>query len=85
MSVSLVIPRRASTKSSLVTLSPNRSFDKKAEVKDENGKDIGLKSGNVKINNYLLNKNDWSIDDIKERGDELQKEFLSYIDTIKLQ
>ncbi|AWW34391.1 hypothetical protein CT138_05805 [Mannheimia varigena] len=57
----------------------NRSFDEKAEVKDENGKDIGLKSGNVKINTYLIDKNNWSLKNIEERGCELREDFLRSI------
>lgn len=54
----------------------NRSFDKKAKVKDENGNDIGLKSGNVKINDYLQDKDDWGLDDIKNRSKQLKEVFL---------
>ncbi|OOH88621.1 hypothetical protein BMT54_08630 [Pasteurellaceae bacterium 15-036681] len=57
----------------------NRSFDKKAEVKDDNNNDIGLKSGNVKINDYLRDKDDWNIEYIRERGDELQESFLKIL------
>lgn len=60
----------------------NRSFGEKAEVKDENGKDIGLTSGNVKINAYLLDKSNWDFTSIENRGTELQKDFLNYIDTM---
>lgn len=62
----------------------NRSFDKKAEVKDEEGKDIGLKSGNVKINDYLLDKDDWCAADIEKRGEQLRKAFLEHIASIYL-
>lgn len=53
----------------------NRSFNQKAHIQ-ENGKDIGLKSGNVKINDYLQNKTEWTAEDIKERGDILIEQFL---------
>ncbi|EFM96304.1 DUF262 domain-containing protein, partial [Actinobacillus pleuropneumoniae] len=43
----------------------NRSFGEKAEVKDENGKDIGLTSSNVKINAYLLDKSNWDFTSIE--------------------
>ena len=57
----------------------NRSFEEKAEVKDEKGNNIGLKSGNVKINDYLLNKDKWCLEYIKERGNQLRETFLKYI------
>ena len=55
----------------------NRSFVGKSQVIDENGNDIGLKSGNVKINDYLCDKTEWNAEHIKKRGDELIKAFLS--------
>lgn len=57
----------------------NRSFEEKAEVKDEKGNNIGLKSGNVKINDYLLDKDNWCLKYINERGEKLRKTFLEYI------
>ena len=57
----------------------NRSFEEKAEVKDEKGNNIGLKSGNVKINDYLLDKDKWCLEYIKERGNQLRETFLKYI------
>ncbi|PVX41498.1 uncharacterized protein DUF1524 [Pasteurella langaaensis DSM 22999] len=57
----------------------NRSFNEKAEVKDEKGNDIGLKSGNVKINDYLLNKDKWYLEYIEERGKQLKETLLEYI------
>lgn len=62
----------------------NHSFDKKAEVKDEKGNNIGLKSGNVKINDYLLDKDDWRLEYIEERGHQLQETFLKHISTMYL-
>ena len=53
----------------------NHSFDKKIG-KDEN---IGFKSGNVKINDYLLDKDNWCLKYINERGEKLRKTFLEYI------
>lgn len=53
----------------------NHSFDKKIG-KDEN---IGFKSGNVKINNYLLDKDNWCLKYINERGDQLRETFLKSI------
>ena len=55
----------------------NRSFAGKSQVIDENGKDIGLKSGNVKINDYLRDKTEWNAEHIKKRGEELIEAFLS--------
>lgn len=57
----------------------NRSFEEKAEVKDEKGNNIGLKSGNVKINDYLLDKDKWCFKYINERGDQLRETFLKSI------
>lgn len=62
----------------------NRSFDKKAEVKDEKGNNIGLKSGNVKINDYLLDKDNWSFANIEERSNKLREVFLGYIASMYL-
>lgn len=53
----------------------NHSFAKKSQV-NENGKDIGLKSGNVKINDYLRDKTEWNAEYIKKRGEELVEAFL---------
>lgn len=44
----------------------NKSFGDKTSVK-ENGNDVGLKSGNVKINEYLEDKTEWTIKNIQER------------------
>lgn len=46
----------------------NQSFDKKCQVRDDGDKNIGLKSGNMKINDYLLDKPQWSDECINERG-----------------
>ena len=54
----------------------NRSFAGKSQVIDENGNDIGLKSGNVKINDYLRDKTEWNAEHIKKRGEELVEAFL---------
>ena len=53
----------------------NHSFAKKSQV-NENGKDIGLKSGNVKINDYLRDKTEWNAAYIKGRRDTLIDHFL---------
>lgn len=53
----------------------NKSFIDKIFIK-ENEKDIGLKSGNVKINEYLMTKNEWSIEDIKNRSEILVNEIM---------
>mgnify|MGYP003582439794 CR=1 FL=1 len=53
----------------------NKSFDKKASVL-EDGKDIGLKSGNVKINQYLCDKSEWTAVHIETRGKELITQFI---------
>ena len=54
----------------------NHSFARKSQVNDEDGKDIGLKSGNVKINDYLRDKTEWNAEHIKKRGEELVEAFL---------
>ncbi len=53
----------------------NHSFAKKSQV-NENGKDIGLKSGNVKINNSLRDKTEWNAEYIKERRNILIEQFI---------
>lgn len=50
----------------------NSSFTEKSQKKD-----IGLKSGNVKINDYLRDKTEWNAEHIKKRGEELIEAFLS--------
>ncbi len=54
----------------------NHSFARKSQVNDEDGKDIGLKSGNVKINDYLRDKTEWNAEHIKKRGEKLVEAFL---------
>lgn len=53
----------------------NKSFSDKISI-SENGKDTGLQSGNVKINDYLMNKIEWSIEDIKNRSEILVNEIM---------
>ncbi|MCW9719010.1 DUF262 domain-containing protein [Avibacterium sp. 21-599] len=62
----------------------NRSFGEKGEVKDEKGNNIGLKSGNVEINGYLLDKNEWCLEHIEERGNQLRDTFLKDITPMDL-
>lgn len=64
----------------------NRSFAKKAHIQKEGeeGKkeDIGLKSGNVKINDYLLKHvvdDQWSAEHIDERGKHLIEQFMGWL------
>lgn len=58
----------------------NKSFIDKTSIK-ENEKDIGLKSGNVKINEYLMteDKEEWTIEDIKKRSEKLVDEIMSLL------
>ncbi|WGE32170.1 DUF262 domain-containing HNH endonuclease family protein [Actinobacillus genomosp. 2] len=60
----------------------NSSFEKKVNVKDDRGKDIGLKSGKVEINNYLRDKIKWTPEYIKERGKELENQFISQLSLV---
>lgn len=55
----------------------NRSFAEKASVKDDKDNDIGLQSGNVKINDFLCNKSEWNAEHIEKRGNELIDMFLN--------
>lgn len=54
----------------------NKSFSEKAFVLDKDNKDIGLKSGNVKINDYLRDKEEWTAEHIQERQAELIDQFI---------
>lgn len=59
----------------------NKSFKDKYFAKDkETGQQIGYASGNVKINQSLIGKNNWTVADIKERTEELTNEFLELLD-----
>lgn len=62
----------------------NKSFDKKAEDKDKKDNIIGFKSGNVKINDYLRNKDKWCLEYIEERGNQLRETFLKDIASMYL-
>lgn len=53
----------------------NKSFIDKISI-SENGNNIGLQSGNVKINDYLFSKDKWTIDDIKIRSEILVNEIM---------
>lgn len=57
----------------------NKSYSDKISIKDKDGKDIGLKSGNVEINKYLKDKqNDtWVVNDIQNRGNELSEDIIN--------
>ncbi len=61
----------------------NHSFAKKAHIQEagKDGKDIGLKSGNVKINDYLEHVVDdqWSAEHIDARGKRLIEQFMSQL------
>jgi len=56
----------------------NKSYKDKIEVIDENQNDIGLKSGKVEINKYLIDNtdNEWCVEHIVERGKELVEEII---------
>jgi hypothetical protein len=58
----------------------NNSYKDKIEIFDKNKKNnIGLKSGNVKINQYLIDNTDnenWCIKHIEERGKQLAEEII---------
>ena len=56
-----------------------KSYLDKISSQDKDGKDIGLKSGNVEINKYLQNKpNDtWTVADIQNRGNELSEDIIN--------
>lgn len=53
----------------------NKSFIDKISI-SENGNNIGLQSGNVKINDYFFSKDNWTIDDIKIRSEILVNEIM---------
>ncbi|MFD1259782.1 DUF262 domain-containing protein [Entomomonas asaccharolytica] len=54
----------------------NKSFEEKyINIKDSNGKDIGLKSGTVKINNFLLDVTEWLPEHVEKRGKQLAMKF----------
>jgi hypothetical protein len=56
----------------------NKSYKDKIAVIDKEELDIGLKSGNVKINQYLIDNtdNEWCIKHIEERGELLANEII---------
>ena len=54
----------------------NKSFQEKACILDANGNDIGLQSGNIGINDTLINLDDWNTQHIKSRSQELTNMFL---------
>jgi hypothetical protein len=56
----------------------NSSFQSKISAKKE-GKDIGLRSKNVSINEFLLDKEDWTLSDITSRSEVLAKEIISLL------
>ncbi len=56
----------------------NKSFEDKIKIV-ENGNDIGLKSGNVMINNYLNNKTQWTAKDIEDRSKLLSQEIINLL------
>lgn len=60
----------------------NKSFEKKLTV-EKDGKDIGLKSGNVKINDYLKRKTDnvWTVNDIEARSEEMATDIIDLFNT----
>jgi len=58
----------------------NRSFEKKSSVIDNKTKnDIGLKSGNVKINEFIKNCDKWSKECINKRSELLADEIVQMI------
>ena len=62
----------------------NRSFAEKAHIQEagKGGNDIGLKSGNVKINDYLLEHvadDQWSAEHIDARGKCLIEQFMGWL------
>jgi len=59
----------------------NKSYKEKISVIDENQKNIGLKSGKVEINKYLIDNTDteWCIEHIEARGQELVNEIIILI------
>lgn len=59
----------------------NKSFEKKCSVTDGKNKEIGLKSGNVQINEFIKNKssNVWTIDDISKRSTKLAEQIMTIL------
>ena len=59
----------------------NKSFEKKCSVTDDKNKEIGLKSGNVRINEFIKNKsnNVWTIDDISNRSTKLAEQIMAIL------
>lgn len=56
----------------------NKSFKDKSSIM-ENNNDVGLQSGNVKINEYLKNKEAWTIINIEERTKSLATEIITLL------
>ncbi len=56
----------------------NKSFNDKSSIK-ENGNDVGLQSGNVKINEYLKDKTAWTIENIEDRTKLLTDEIIKLL------
>lgn len=56
----------------------NDSFEKKSKA-NEDGKDVGLKSGNININEYLLTLDSWRNENIHIRSSLLAESFLENI------
>jgi uncharacterized protein with ParB-like and HNH nuclease domain len=52
----------------------NKSFNDKSHYKDKNGNDIGLKSGNVKINDFIKTCEKWTKECIEKRTEIMIKE-----------
>jgi len=48
----------------------------------KDGKQIGLKSGNILINEYIKDKDDdrWTVEDIEKRGEDLADKILELLD-----
>ncbi|MDD3602005.1 MAG: DUF262 domain-containing HNH endonuclease family protein [Sulfurovum sp.] len=60
----------------------NISFSEKINKMTKDGKQIGLKSGNILINEYIKDKDDdrWTVEDIEKRGEDLADKILELLD-----
>jgi len=59
----------------------NDSFENKCNAKDRKGNAIGLKSGKVKINDFILGVTQWTDKEIEKRGEILADEILKILNT----
>lgn len=62
----------------------NKSFKAKNSVKDAKNNEVGLKSGNVKINEYLKNIDSWEKSCIDERSELLAEQIILLLGNVEV-